>query len=336
MKGKRLVLLIFILAGLGFLGYWLYTRDQLDKNKDRLKLSGHIQTTETDLSFKVSGKISKIHFDEGDWIKAGQVVAELEVQDLKDEVAQAQARLAAAQANFAKYRAGYRVQEIEEAKAAVAKAKADLENKQANFFRYRNLYERKTVSKQVRDQSEADYLVARATLKSAQEQYDLRRAGFRREDINAAQYEFEQARAALELAQTLLSYATITAPADGVVLVKPAEVGEVAAIGSTVLTLGLLDDVWFEGYIPETDLARVRYGMKAEITTDSYPGKRYAAWVSYISAKAEFTPKSVETFKERVTLVYRTKIRCANPNHELKTGMPAQAVVFLDSQPQQQ
>ncbi|MBM4273502.1 MAG: HlyD family efflux transporter periplasmic adaptor subunit [Deltaproteobacteria bacterium] len=333
MKVKRLALVILLLVGGGSLGYWLYTRHHLSKNHDRLKLSGHIKATETDLAFKVSGKIVKIHFDEGDWIKTGQVVAELEAQDLRDEVAQAQARMATARANLTKYLAGYRVQEIEEAKAAVAKAKADLDNKQIMFHRYQNLYERKTVSKQTRDQVEADFLMARANLKSAREQYDLRKEGFRKEDIDAAKAEFEQAKATLELAQTRLGYATITAPADGVVLVKPAEVGEVAAIGSTVVTLGLLDDIWFEGYIPETDLAKVRYGMKAEITTDSYPDKKYPAWVSFISSKPEFTPKSVETFKERVTLVYRTKIRCANPNHELKPGMPAQAVVLLDSQP---
>jgi HlyD family secretion protein len=108
-------------------------------------------------------------------------------------------------------------------------------------------------------------------------------------------------------------------------------VGEVAAIGTPVVTVGLLDDIWFEGYFAETDLAKVRYGMKCEVTTDTYPGKKYPAWVSFINSKAEFTPKQVETFKERVTLVYRTKIRCANPNHELKPGMPAEAVVFLDS-----
>lgn len=337
MKAKRaLVLIVIVMAGLGSLGYWLYTRGQLYKNKDRLRLSGHMEATETDLAFKVSGKIIKIHFDEGDWVKTGQVVSELEAQDLRDEVAQAQARLATAQANLTKYLAGYRVQEIEEARAAVAKAKADLDNKEITFFRYQNLWERKTVSKQTRDKTEADYLMAKATLKSAREQYDLRKEGFRQEDIDAAKYEFEQAKATLELAQTRLGYATIMAPADGVVLVKPAEVGEVAAIGSTVVTLGLLDDIWFEGYIAETDLAKVRYGMKAEVTTDSYPGKKYPAWVSFISSKAEFTPKAVETFKERVTLVYRTKIRCANPNHELKPGMPAEAVIFLDSQPQQQ
>jgi len=336
MKGKRILLALVLLAGLGSLGYWLYTQDRIHKDKDRLRLSGHMEATETDLAFKVSGKILKIYFDEGDWVKAGQVVAELEAQDLRDEVARAQASMAAAQANLTKYRAGYRVQEIEEAKAAVAKAKADLDNKQIMFSRYQHLYERKTVSKQTRDQMEADWLMARANLKSAREQYDLRKEGFRPEDIEAAKAELEQARATLGLAQTRLGYAAITAPGDGAVLVKPAEVGEVAAIGSTVLTLGLLDDIWFEGYIPETDLARVRYGMKAEVATDSYPGKKYPAWVSFISSKAEFTPKSVETFKERVTLVYRTKIRCANPNHELKPGMPAEAVVFLDSQPPQQ
>jgi HlyD family secretion protein len=107
----------------------------------------------------------------------------------------------------------------------------------------------------------------------------------------------------------------------------------VAAVGATVLTLGDLDHAYFEGYIPETDLARVRYGQKAEITTDTYQGKIYPAWVSYLAAKAEFTPKSVETFKERVTLVYRTKIRVENQDHELKPGMPAQAVIFLDQPP---
>jgi HlyD family secretion protein len=336
MKGKRILLALVLLAGLGSLGYWLYTQERFYQNQDRLRLSGHMEATETDLAFKVPGKIIKIHFEEGDWVKTGQAVAELEAQDLRDEVARSQASLAAAQANLTKYLAGYRVQEIEEAKAAVAKAKADLDNKRIMFHRYQNLYERKTVSKQTRDQVEADFLMARANLKSAREQYDLRKEGFRQEDIDATRQQFEQAKATLELAQTRLGYAIITAPADGAVLVKPAEVGEVAAIGSTVLTLGLLDDIWFEGYIPETDLAKVRYGMKAEVTTDSYPGKKYPAWVSFISSKAEFTPKSVETFKERVTLVYRTKIRCANPNHELKPGMPAEAVVFLDNQSSQQ
>ena len=139
----------------------------------------------------------------------------------------------------------------------------------------------------------------------------------------------------LELALTQLGYGTINSPVNGVVLVRPMEPGMTAAVGAPVLTLGDLDNIYLEGYIPETDLARVKFGMKAYVTTDAYPGKKYPAWVSFINSKAEFTPKTVETHKERVTLVYRTKIRAQNLNYDLKPGMPAEAVILLEhSQPQ--
>lgn len=326
---KKPVIIIVLVVVLGGLGYWLVGGGK-PALKDQLRLSGHIEATETDLAFKVSGKIAAIHCDEGDWLKTGQKVAELEGQDLKDEVAQAEARVAAAQANVAKMEAGYRVQEVREAQAAMAKAQADLKDKKLDYDRFKNLFDRKVVSASTRDKYEAAFLMTKEALRSAAENYSKMKEGFRQEDIDQARADLKQAQATLELARTRLGYATIFSPADGVVLVKPAEVGEVAAIGATVVTLGLLNDIWFEGYIPETDLARVRYGQKAALTTDTYPGKQYPAWVSFINSKAEFTPKTVETFKERVTLVYRTKIRAENPNHELKPGMPAEAVIFLD------
>ena len=92
-----------------------------------------------------------------------------------------------------------------------------------------------------------------------------------------------------------------------------------------------MDNVYLEAYIPESDLAKVRLGQKAVVTTDAFPNKKYAAWISFINSKAEFTPKTVETYKERVALVYRTKIRVENPNYELRPGMPAEGVIFLDS-----
>ena len=138
-------------------------------------------------------------------------------------------------------------------------------------------------------------------------------------------------QANLELARTRLGYTIVRAPVNGVVLTRPAEPGEVAAIGATVLTTADLDNVYVEAYIPESDLAKVRLGQKAAVTTDAYPNKKYAGWISFINSKAEFTPKTVETYKERVALVYRTKIRVENPNYELKPGMPAEAVIFLDS-----
>ena len=156
------------------------------------------------------------------------------------------------------------------------------------------------------------------------------------EDIDKARGDFKEAQASLELALTRLGYATITSPVNGVVLVRPMEPGMTAAIGAPVLTVGDMDNIYFQGYIPETDLAKVKFGMKAYVTTDAYPGKKYPAWVSFISSKAEFTPKTVETYKERVTLVYRCKIRAQNLNYDLKPGMPAEAVILLDSQPADQ
>jgi HlyD family secretion protein len=139
----------------------------------------------------------------------------------------------------------------------------------------------------------------------------------------------------LELAKIILGYTTLQAPFSGVILVRNAELGEVMQPGTPVVTLADLDHVWLRGYISETDLGRIRWGQDATVTTDSYPGKKYPGHVSFISSQAEFTPKSVETHKERVTLVYRIKIDVENPRHELKPGMPADALIDLSSSPPQ-
>ncbi len=337
MKGRRklIVVALAVLVAAGVTVYslvWWETRQP----KNMLRLQGHMEATETDLSFKVSGLIEYIFFQEGDWVKSGQKTAGLEAKDLKDEVDRARADMAAAKANLAKQEAGYRPQEIKEAEAQVGKTKADLDNKKIEYERYENLLKRKVVAAQTRDKVQSDYLMARESHQSALQEYSLRQEGYRVEDIDKAREDYKAAVAALELAQTRLGYATISSPVNGVVLVRPMEPGMTAAVGAPVVTLGDLDNIYFEGYIPETDLARVKFGMKAEITTDAHPGKKYPAWVSFINAKAEFTPKTVETFKERVTLVYRTKIRAQNLDYDLKPGMPAEAVIFLDSQPDRQ
>jgi len=328
---KRILIILLVLGALVALGVWLYWENN-QTEPGVLRLSGHIEATETDLGFKVPGKIAAIYFEEGQEVKAGEVVAKLESQDLRREVDAAQARLQAARANLTKLEAGYRPQEVREAQAAVAQAQADYDDKAKDYWRLDNLYKRKVVTGSARDKAEAAYLMAKESLRRARENYDLLKEGYRQEDIDAARAELAQAQASLELAQTRLGYATITSPVNAVVLARPMEPGQVAAVGATVITLGDLDHAYFEGYIPEPDLARVHYEQKAVVTTDTYPGKRYPAWVSYISSKAEFTPKSVETYKERITLVYRTKIRVENPHHELKPGMPAQAVIFLNQE----
>jgi multidrug resistance efflux pump len=144
--------------------------------------------------------------------------------------------------------------------------------------------------------------------------------------------ELRQAKAALELARLRLSYATLTSPVGGLVLARSANPGELAAVGTTIITLGDLDNVWFEGYLPEKDLGKVRYGQKAAITIDGNPGEKFTGAISYISPKAEFTPKTVETYRERVTMVYRIRVKLPNPQRALKVGMPAEAVISLEKQ----
>jgi HlyD family secretion protein len=121
-----------------------------------------------------------------------------------------------------------------------------------------------------------------------------------------------------------------TSPVDGVVLVKSADVGEVLAPGTAVVTVGDIDHPWLRGYINETDLGKVKIGSKANVTTDSYPGKVYPGRVTFISSEAEFTPKQIQTQQERVKLVYRIKIQVENPQHELKSNMPADAEIVLE------
>ncbi|MBM4288928.1 MAG: HlyD family efflux transporter periplasmic adaptor subunit [Deltaproteobacteria bacterium] len=331
MKKSVVAILVLLVVAGGFVS-WRLWRTQNDF-QGKLRLMGHIEATETDLSFKVPGIIRKINFQEGDYISAGDVVAQLDAQDLRDEVAAAQARLKAAQAVLDRLLAGSRPQEIAEAKAAVLQAQADLENKRLDYERMEGLLGRRAVPVSRRDDARAAYLVSQEVMRRAQETYSLVQEGPRREDIAQARAEVKQAQANLDLAQTRLSYATLVAPSNGVVLARPAEPGEVAAIGSVVLTTGDLDNVYVEAYIPGADLGKVRYGQKAIVTVDSYPDRTYAGWVSFINSKAEFTPKTVETFKERVALVYRTKIRVENPHHELKPGMPAEAVIFLEDDP---
>jgi HlyD family secretion protein len=168
-----------------------------------------------------------------------------------------------------------------------------------------------------------------AVFKEAQQRYNEAVEGNRKEEIAIARANLNQASANLGLSQVNLDYTILRAPSTGVITVRQAELGEVVAPGSPVVTLADLDHIWLRAYIAETDLGSIHWGQEANVTTDTYPGKQYHGRISFISSNAEFTPKSVQTNKERVTLVYRIKIDIDNPNHELKPGMPADAHIIL-------
>lgn len=150
---------------------------------------------------------------------------------------------------------------------------------------------------------------------------------------DAAQAVWRAGRAALEVARQALADTELYAPDNGVIQQRILEPGDMASPQRPVYTLALTDPLWVRAYVQEKDLGKVKPGMPAEVATDSYPGKRYQAWVGYLSPSAEFTPKSVETTEVRSNLVYQARIFVCNPQNELRLGMPATVSLALNAPP---
>jgi HlyD family secretion protein len=298
-----------------------------------LRISGNVELTEVQVSFKVPGRVLERLVDEGAMVKRGAVVARLEDAELLDAVRLAQADADAAAAALAELKAGSRKEEIAQGEALLARAEADAARQSTDYAREQALYAKEVIPKRELDAARAVNDQARATVRERREALQLLRKGARRERIDEARARLDGAQARLSTAKERLGYATLTAPISGVVLSKSVEPGEQVAAGTPVLTLGDTGQCWLKGYIPETELGRVKLGQRARVTTDSHPGRAFEGRVSFISSEAEFTPKSVQTEKERVKLVYRIKITLNNPGMELKPGMPADAEIDLGAPP---
>jgi len=256
-------------------------------------------------------------------------LARLEDADFRQKVRIDQAAVNVRESDLDLTLAGTREQEIKASQQAVIDAQADLQLKKLDNNRAQMLYAKDEIAAQDRDQAATSLKRAQAAFTAAQQRYNEAAEGSRKEDIAIARANLAEANADLGLARIDESYTTLRAPASGVIAVRQAELGEVVEPGSPVVTLDDLDHVWLRAYIAESDLGRIHWGQDATITTDTYPGKQYHGRISFISPDAEFTPKSVQTYQERVTLVYRIKIDIANPDHELKPGMPADAHIQL-------
>jgi HlyD family secretion protein len=325
---KRILLIAIIAVAIGALLYYLFAREK-EEEGTFIKVSGNIEATEVDVGFKISGRIVSRFFEEGDWVDQGKVLAKLDDEDLRNRLEVARATLMSAQARLSKLLAGSRPEEIREAEAALNQAKSDVENKQAHHERMKPLFEKGVIPKDTLDNAEAAFKIAKAAFERATENYLLVKEGPRKEDIDDARAQVEQARASLKLTETQLSYTTLYSPLSGVVLVKSGEIGEVVNPGTPIVTLADIENVWLKAYIPETDLSKVKWGQEAMVTTDLRPKKEYGGRISFISSQAEFTPKQIQTEKERVTLVYRIKIDIVNKDRELKPGMPADGKILL-------
>ena len=202
-------------------------------------------------------------------------------------------------------------------------AQADFEQKKKDYARYQALYEKDEIPGQTRDLAATNVTRAQATYDRAQQIYNELVEGTRKEELAVEHSNVHQADENLQMSRIRLSYTVLRAPFAGVILVRQAELGEVVSPGTPIVTLADLDHLWARVYVPETDLGKVHWGQAVNVHTDSFPDKTYPGRISFISSEAEFTPKSVQTEKERVTLVYRVKVDLENPRHELKPGMPA-------------
>ncbi len=327
---KRRIPVLILLAAAIAAGVYFYPRlTRKTEPENRITLSGNIEAHESLVGFKVQGRIVDLPVEEGQLVEQGALLAHLDDADYKQKVRIDESTVRVRKSNLALTLAGTRVQEVKASQQTMLDAEADLQQKKLDYDRAQRLFSKDEVSAQDRDLADTALKRAEATFKAAQQRYSEAVEGSRKEDIAIARANLKEANANWGLSQVNLDYTTLRAPFTGVITVRQAELGEVVVPGTPVVTLADLDHIWLRAYIAETDLGRIRWGQEATITTDTYPGKQYHGRISFISSSAEFTPKSVQTYKERVTLVYRIKIDIDNPNHELKPGMPADAHIDL-------
>ncbi len=330
-KKLLFALLLLVLAAGLFAGYrWWFAPAGETAGGGALALYGNVDIREAQLAFNGSEHIAEILVQEGDRVSKGQLLARLHTELLLAQVAEAEAALEAQRAVLAKLEAGSRPEEIHKAQAELAAARAEAKAAHDSYRRVARLLEKKLASPQDEEQARSLADAAAARVKALEAALALLEAGPREEDIAAARAQLKAREAALDLARQRLADAELHAPADGVIRNRIREPGDMAFPQTPVLTLAFVDPVWVRAYLPEPMLGRVRLGATAWITTDSYPGKRYAGWVGYVSPSAEFTPKTVQTPELRTRLVYSVRVFACNPAGELRLGMPASVEIELD------
>jgi HlyD family secretion protein len=285
-----------------------------------------------------------------------ETVLEVNRQVLPAEVDRAAAAVKALQAQLAEAESGYRSQEVERARLAADSARVTSDNARKDKQRYDELYQKGVVAEKSRDTFQVQYETALREHQRAIEAYKMAREGFRREEIDTArsrlaegqaalrlarsnlqkieagEQEVQAARAqvaavrsALDVAEIQLGHTELKAPYAGIVLSRNVEPGEVVSPNQEVLSIADLSTVDLKVFVGETEIGKVTPGQPVEVKIDTFPDKTYAGRVAYISPQAEFTPKIIQTHKERVKLVYLVKVSVPNPNFELKSGMPADA-----------
>lgn len=323
---KKLFLAILVLA-LASITAWR-VRERFFKTEESLKLYGNVDIRGVDLGFRVGGKLLEVIKDEGDLVKPGEVIARIDPLPYQHELARAEAELAAAEADLALKSAGYRSEEIEQARATLAESRVFAKDARNVRERHAALLGGGGTSLQNVESAQAALDEAEQRVKVAEAKLRLLEAGFRPEEIAAAKARVAQAKAARSTANLRVEDSELKAPADGIVLTRALEPGAVVQAGATVLSLSLEEPVWVRAYVHEKELGSFPTGRKVLLTTDGRPDRPYHGQVGFVSPKAEFTPKSVETPELRTSLVYRLRIVVEDADKQLRQGMPV--TVSLD------
>ncbi|MGL5701495.1 MAG: secretion protein HlyD [Kluyvera sp.] len=317
-KPVALILAVIAIVAIIGGGTWWYQSQQ----NNALTLYGNVDIRTVNISFRVGGRLQSLTVDEGDSIKQGQILGQLDKAPYENALLQAKANVATAQAQYDLMMAGYRAEEIAQAAAAVKQAQAAYDYAQSFLQRQQGLWNSRTLSANDLANARSSRDQALATLKSAQDKLSQYRAGNRPQEIAQAKANLEQAQAQLAQSTLDLQDTVLTAPSDGTLLTRAVEPGSMLTAGSTVLTLSLTRPVWVRAYVDEKNLSQAQPGREILLYTDGRPNKPYHGKIGFVSPTAEFTPKTVETPDLRTDLVYRLRIIVTDADDSLRQGMP--------------
>lgn len=327
-KPRRAALALLI-AGAVVAGGLLYLALHRTTGGEVLTLYGDVDIREAQPAFYDTGPITQLLVSEGARVTKGELIARIDDSRYVAALAQARQKAADLKAVLTRLLHGSRPDEIARDKATMEGLKAVYENAQIAYARTVNLLPHGVVSTQDRDDAQATVRAAREHYEAAGRTYALAVKGPRVEDISAARHAYEAAVAAAAFTQQELIDTRLYAPVDGVIENRILEPGDMASPATPVYTIALTNPLWVRAYVPETDLGRIRLGMPATVTTDSYPGRLYHGWIGYLSPTSEFTPKNIETPQLRTALVYQLRVYVCDSREELRLGMPATVHIDL-------
>lgn len=327
---------LIVIAIVGYV-IWQQTRPQL--NHDFAHSNGRIEATEVDVSAKAAGRITEILVNEGDFVKAGQVLAHMDAESLQARLAQAEAELARAHSAKDSALALVAQREADQAmaEATLVQRKTGLDLAQKTQQRSQALLKQRATSAQEADNDMGQYRNAQALVAVAEAQKAAVAAGIQAAKSQVAQTEASilAAEAVIANIQSELKDGDLRAPRAGRVQYRVAQPGEVVGNGGKVLSLVDLSDVYMTLFLPESQAGRVAIGEEARVILDAIPQYVIPAEVSYVSSVAQFTPKMVETQDERQKLTFRVKVRI-DPElldqymEQVKTGVPGVAYIKLN------